>query len=201
MPMNVMPTKERILDSALNLFSEKGYDGVGVDLIAEKAGIKGPSLYKHFKSKEEILEALIEKVENHYEAHFGSVSNLGEIPSSMDELINSTLKRIEFTIHDPVIKKVRRLLAMEQFRNHRIAMLSTKYNIDSVQEMYHRIFQSMMDNGIMRKSDPSLLAMSFASPVSLMIQMCDRQPEREREAMEHIREYFGFFAEQYIIEV
>ena len=61
--MEKMTTKDRILDSALTLFSEKGYDGVGVDLIAENAGIKGPSLYKHFKGKEDILNALIEKAE------------------------------------------------------------------------------------------------------------------------------------------
>ena len=48
-----LTTKEKILDSALTLFSEKGYDGVGVDLIAEKVGLKGPSIYKHFKGKEE----------------------------------------------------------------------------------------------------------------------------------------------------
>ena len=35
--MDKTPTKDRILDSALTLFSEKGYDGVGVDLIAENA--------------------------------------------------------------------------------------------------------------------------------------------------------------------
>ena len=40
--MNKISTKDRILDSALTLFAEKGYDGVGVDLIAENAGLKGP---------------------------------------------------------------------------------------------------------------------------------------------------------------
>ena len=167
--MEKMTTKDRILDSALTLFSEKGYDGVGVDLIAEKAGIKGPSLYKHFKGKEDILDSLIEKVETHYRDNFGSVINPGKIPETMDELITLSLKRIEFTIHDPMIKKVRRMLAMEQFRNSRIAVLTTKYTIDIVQGIYHKIFQAMMENGIMRQSDPALLAMSFTAPISLLI--------------------------------
>lgn len=195
--MDKIPTKDRILDSALALFSEKGYDGVGVDLIAENAGIKGPSLYKHFKGKEDILNALIEKAEKHYEANFGSVNAPGKTPSSMDELIILSLKRIDFTLHDPVVKKVRRMLAMEQFRNRRIALLATKYNIDSVQEIYHRIFRQMMDNGIMRKADPALASMSFAAPVSLLIQMCDREPEREQEAVKRIEEYLHYFAEEY----
>ena len=60
--MSELSTRDRILDSALTLFSEKGYDGVGVDLIAENAGIKGPSLYRHFKGKEDIFNCLIEEV-------------------------------------------------------------------------------------------------------------------------------------------
>ena len=198
--MEKIPTKDRILDSALTLFSEKGYDGVGVDLIAENAGIKGPSLYKHFKGKEDILDSLIEKVESYYQDNFGSVLSPGKIPGSMDELITLSLKRIEFTLHDPMIKKVRRMLTMEQFRNHRIALLTTKYNIDSVQGIYHKLFQAMMDNGIMRKTDPALLAMSFAAPVSLLIQMCDREPEREQEAMERAKEYFRYLADEYDVK-
>lgn len=195
--MDRKPTKERILDSALTLFAEKGYDGVGVDLIAENAGIKGPSLYRHFKGKEDILNSLIRKVEDYYEANFGSVNRPGKPPSSMDELITMSIKRIQFTLHDPVIKKVRRILTMEQFRNHHIALLATRYNIDSVQELYQGVFQTMMDDGIMKKGDPALLSMSFAAPVSLLIQMCDREPEREQEAMERIEEYFRYFSNEY----
>lgn len=195
--MDKKTTKDKILDSALTLFAAKGYDGVGVDLIAENAGIKGPSLYKHFKGKEDILNALIEKVEGYYEANFGSVNDHGQTPSSMDEMITLSLKRIEFTLHDPMIKKVRRMLTMEQFRNRQIAALATKYNIDCVQEIYQNIFRTMMDNGTMRKTDPAPVSMSFAAPVSLLIQMCDREPEREQEAMERIKEFFSFFAEEY----
>ena len=43
-----MDTKSRILDEALTLFSEKGYANVFVSEIAERVGIKAPSLYKHY---------------------------------------------------------------------------------------------------------------------------------------------------------
>ncbi|MGN0619432.1 MAG: TetR/AcrR family transcriptional regulator [Ruminiclostridium sp.] len=198
--MDKIPTKDRILDSALELFSEKGYDGVGVDLIAERAGIKGPSLYKHFKGKEDILDALIEKAENYYQTNFGSVTSPGETPASMEELIALSLKRIEFTLNDHMIRKVRRMLTMEQFRSSRIAALTTKYNIDSVQGIYQQIFRTMMDKGIMRKADPALVSMTFAAPVSLLIQMCDREPQREREAIKRIEEFLRYFAEEYKAE-
>lgn len=193
--MEKKPTRDRILESALTLFAEKGYDGVGVDLIAEKAGIKGPSLYKHFKSKEDILYELIAKVEVHYENNFGSEEHPGKTPASMDGLISMALDKITFTINDPLVTKIRRLLTMEQFRNPRIALLATKYNIELVQGLFEKIFRSMMDNGIMKTSDPKLLSMSFASPVSLLIQMCDREPERQEEVMGLIKSYLKFFAE------
>lgn len=196
--LNKMTTKERILDSALTLFAEKGYDGVGVDLIAEKAGLKGPSIYKHFKSKEEILDVLIEKVESYYEKNFGSEIHLGKIPSSMDELIDISLKRIKFTLNDEKIIKTRRILTMEQFRSSRIAKLATKYSVEGIQGMYSKIFQGMMDAGILRKDDPVMLSMSFAAPITLLIQKCDREPQRRQEVMEQINAYLNHFVSEWM---
>ena len=85
--MKDMSTKERIMYAALDLFSKKGYDGVGVDLIAENAGLKGPSLYRHFKGKEDIFNSMIELVASHYEEGFGLKKEQEELPESMDELI------------------------------------------------------------------------------------------------------------------
>ena len=56
-----MDTKQRILDEALTLFSEKGYANVFVGDIAERVGIKAPSLYKHYKSKKAILPSPMRK--------------------------------------------------------------------------------------------------------------------------------------------
>ena len=50
-----MTTKQKILNEALTLFSEKGYNAVYVGDIAAAVGIKAPSLYKHYKSKKDIF--------------------------------------------------------------------------------------------------------------------------------------------------
>jgi Transcriptional regulator len=50
-----MSTKEKILEAALSLFAENGYDGTSVEQIAGIVGIKAPSLYKHYKGKEDIV--------------------------------------------------------------------------------------------------------------------------------------------------
>ncbi|MDD6204416.1 MAG: TetR/AcrR family transcriptional regulator [Firmicutes bacterium] len=192
--------KDRILDSALTLFAQKGYDGASIDLIAQNSGLKGPSLYKHFKSKEEILDALIDKVEDYYQKNFGSEAHPGAIPSSAQELIDISVKRILFTLHDDTVRKTRRLLAMEQFRSPRIARLATRHSTDGLCKLYGNIFKHMMNAGALKKDDPDMLALSFIAPVTLLIQMCDREPGREQEAMELIRAHLDHFVNTYAIQ-
>lgn len=195
--MKDMPTKERILYAALDLISEKGYDGVGVDLIAEHAGLKGPSLYRHYKGKEDIFNSLIDLVESHYAEGFDLKNKHGESPVSMDVLIESAMGRIQFTMYDDVVCKTRKILAMEQFRSKRMAELTTRYHLENLQEMYANIFADMMEKEVLKQDDPQYLALEFVSPVSLLIHMYDRQPEREAEVLEKIRKHFEHFAKVY----
>ena len=51
--------KEQILAAAVGLFHERGYHATGMDDIGAAAGITGPGVYRHFSSKEEILETLV----------------------------------------------------------------------------------------------------------------------------------------------
>jgi AcrR family transcriptional regulator len=51
--------REQILASALRLFHERGYHATGMDEIGAAAGITGPGIYRHFRSKEDILETLV----------------------------------------------------------------------------------------------------------------------------------------------
>jgi AcrR family transcriptional regulator len=46
------------LDTAAAVFYEKGFHGVGVDELGKRAGLSGPTLYRYFSSKDEILAAL-----------------------------------------------------------------------------------------------------------------------------------------------
>ena len=193
-----MSTKQRILDEALTLFAEKGYDGTGVDLIAERVGIKGPSLYKHYKGKEEILNALIDVAEERYEEMFGSEKNIGKIPKDREEFIKATMERISFTMRDPMIRKIRMLLVQEQFRNERISEVTTRHQLDGVQRMFAKIIKGMMDEGIVRNDDPELLAVELTAPAVLQIAKSDRQPQCEEECMESIERHLQHFCDTYM---
>ena len=195
--MKDMTTKERILYAALDLISEKGYNGVGVDLIAESVGLKGPSLYRHYKGKEDIFNSLIDLVSDYYKEGLGLSNKSGEFPQNIDELIEDAMERIQFTMHDDIIRKTRRILVMEQFRSERVAELTTRYHLENMQLMYANIFTGLMEKGILKQDDSEVLALEFVSPVSLLIHMYDRQPEREEEVLEKIRKHFEHFKKVY----
>ena len=55
------PRRELLLQSAADLFSAKGYHAVGIDDIGAAAGISGPGVYRHFASKQALLEALCDR--------------------------------------------------------------------------------------------------------------------------------------------
>ena len=61
MKRNEKPMKERILEEALQLFSQNGYTGTSMNDIATKLGVTKAALYKHYKSKQEILDSIVEK--------------------------------------------------------------------------------------------------------------------------------------------
>ena len=195
-----MSTKEKILDAALTLFAENGYDGTSVEQIAGIVGIKAPSLYKHYKGKEDILNALIDSAEARYEEMFGSEKNIGKVPQSREEFIKVTLKRISFTIKDPVIRKTRMLLVQEQFRNERISEATTRHQLDGIQRMFAKIIKGMMDEGIVVEDDPELLAVELTAPAVLQIARSDRQPQCEEECMEYIEKHLRHFCKVYMRE-
>ena len=56
--------KGEILDVAEQLFAEKGFDNASTNDIIKKIGIARGTLYHHFKSKEEILDAIVERMMN-----------------------------------------------------------------------------------------------------------------------------------------
>lgn len=199
--MDNMTTKQKIMYAALELFSKKGYDGVGVDLIAETVGMKGPSLYRHFKGKEDLFNSLIDMVSAHYEEGLRHNVMPDAYPENMDELIEKAIEEIRFTMHDDIIQKVRRILAMEQFRSARMAELTSRYHLEKLQEKYAHIFRELMDKGIVKKYDANWLALEFVAPVSMLIHMYDRQPEREEEVLENIRKHFEHFKITYATKI
>lgn len=191
-------TKDKILDAALTVFSQKGYEGALLRDISASLGITKPALYKHFESKEALWNAMIDSVEQYYRENIAAVSGI-PVPDNWDEFFALTFRQINFTMHDETVKRVRRLLMLEQFRNERMSALATRHFITDIEERYAKIFAGMTEKGLLKASDPELLAFEYTAPVTVMLHLCDREPEREPEIMKKIESHIRQFSDEHKI--
>lgn len=88
-----MSNQEKILSSALELFSARGYDAVGVQEVAERAGVQKPTLYHYFGSKSGLLHTLLDEV-------FGSFFDQVEKAAYYNHDVTSTLRGVTQTYFD-----------------------------------------------------------------------------------------------------
>lgn len=186
-------TKERILTAALEMFSQKGYEGTNLRELAASLGMGKSSMYRHFESKEDIWNALLDELIAYYAAHFGSTEHLPPVPDSLEGLTAMTMRMVNITVYDEKIIMTRKLLTIEQFRDDRARDLATKHFLTGLTEMFTYVFEGMMDKGLIRRDDPAMLAFAYITPISALIHLCDREPEKTSQAMEQIEAFSRYF--------
>ena len=193
-------TKERILAAALEMFSRNGYAGTNIRELTASLGLVKSSMYKHFESKEDIWNTLLDEMIAYYDNHFGSPQHLPPVPDSLDDLVAMTLRMVDFTVHDERIIMTRKLLTIEQFRDQRARDLATKHFLTGLKEMFTPIFAGMMDKGLLRREDPAMLAFAYTTPISALIHFCDREPERTGEVMVQVEAFSRHFIKTYGVD-
>ena len=190
-------TRERILATALEMFSQNGYAGTNIRELTAALGLVKSSMYKHFDSKEEIWNTLLDQMIAYYGERFGSEENLPPVPDSLEELVAMTLRMVELTTRDPRIVMTRKVLAIEQFRDERARALATKHFLTGLTQMFTPVFAGMMDKGLLRRDDPEMLAFGYTAPISALIHLCDREPEKTEEALARVEAFSRHFARVY----
>lgn len=186
-------TKERILAAALEMFSQNGYAGTNIRELSESLGLVKSAMYRHFESKDAIWNTLLDELIAYYETRFGSSEHLPPVPDSLEELVTMTMRMVSFTILDEKVVKSRKLLSIEQFRDERARDLATKYFLTGLKDMFTQIFTGMMEKGLLRRNDPAMLAFAYTAPVSALIHLCDREPEKADEAMAQVEAFSRYF--------
>lgn len=190
-------TKERIMAAALDMFSQNGYAGTNIRELTASLGLVKSGLYKHFKSKEEIWNSLLDKMIAYYDERFGSPEHLPPVPDSLEGLTAMTMQMVDFTIHDERIVMTRKMLAIEQFRDERAKALATKHFLTGLTDMFTHVFTSMMDKGLLRRDDPRMLAFAYTAPISALIHLCDREPEKTKDAIAQVEAFSRHFIKTY----
>ena len=186
-------TKERILEAALEMFSQNGYAGTNIRELSASLGLVKSGVYKHFESKEAIWNALLDQMIAYYGERFGSPEHLPPVPDSLEGLVTMTMQMVNFTVHDEKVIMTRKVLTLEQFRDVRARELATKHFLTGLTEMFTPIFAGMMDKGLLRRDDPAMLAFAYTAPISALIHLCDREPAKADEAMAQIASFSRYF--------
>lgn len=190
-------TKERILTAALEMFSQRGYAGTNIRELAASLGMGKSSMYRHFESKEALWDALLDEMIAYYDAHFGSPEHLPPVPQSLEGLVALTMGMVRFTVHDEKVVMTRKLLAIEQFRDARARDLASRHFLTGLTEMFTQIFAEMMARGLLRREDPAMLAFAYTTPISALIHLCDREPEKTDEALARAEAFSRHFIQTY----
>ena len=203
-----MTTKEKITEEALTLFAEKGYKGTSVKNIADAVGIKDASLYNHFKSKQEIFDSIVELIMTHIsglsetlgmpqddkqdEPVLGFFEKMG-----LEDLKELSRKSFVFYLTDPYISRFWRIAHMEQYSNPYIYTMFRKIFMEDAISYQEKLFEQMMEHGTFYPGDAKAAAISFYSPIYLLLSMYSNQPERKEEALEvldrQIEEFFRIY--------
>lgn len=155
-------TSRRIMDAAAELFAQNGFDGVSVQRIAQRAGIRESSLYSHFRSKAEILQTLYEEF-------------IREVPRSRpsDEALDAMLeimepeevfKAILFHVEQSVggsLANTAMIINFEKYRDPRAAEMYYRYVVREPSDYYERLIQKMAARGMVRTADARMIAEQY----------------------------------------
>ena len=190
-------TKERILAAALEMFSQNGFAGTNIRELSASLGLVKSGVYKHYESKEAIWNALLDEMIAYYGEHFGSPERLPPVPDSLEGLVDMTMQMVNITVHDEKIIMTRKVLTLEQFRDDRARELATKHVLTGLTEMFTQVFNGMMEKGLLRKDDPRMLAFAYTAPISALIHLCDREPEKTEKALEQVEAFSRHFIRTY----
>lgn len=195
-------TKHKIIENALELFALRGYDAVSVGDIAKSVGIKAPSLYNHFPSKQAIFDAIVEDTARQYEADTGKINihvqnaaqDISVFTGITEDVLFEKLRQIfEYSLHNKTVSRFRRMMTIEQFRSPELAELYSERYVERLIAYHSGIFRALIATGEIADGDTEALAMMYVAPVLALIGMCDRQPEREGECLEKLKDHVCLF--------
>lgn len=155
-----MSTSERVLDEALASFGGRGYDGTSLDALARQLGIRKQSILYHFPSKEQLLDAVVDRA-------------VAELSDSLEDAVANANEG-----WDRVQAVVRRVFRLASQRPELLGLLREVSRIgnpsltratSALEPLMKRAVEWLeleMDAGRVRRSDPRLLVMSVYSTVT-----------------------------------
>ena len=171
-------TKERILETALELFAQNGYLGTSMNDIAGKLGLTKAALYKHYTSKQEILDRIIDRMnEMDYERAEAYEMPETEPDGFAEAYMHTPVQKIkaysmaqfDHWTKEPFSANFRKMLTLEQYRDTKLAQLHHDYLAGGPLAYMAAIFRKLTDS-----DDAAVqLALEFYGPMYLLYSVYD----------------------------
>lgn len=197
--MKQVDTKQRILSESLRLFSENGYDAVSVAEIASAVGIKAPSLYKHYKSKRDIFDSILKKM-NEADSFYADENDMPNVDDDYNNVSLESIKTFSVAMFkhwtdDEFAARFRRMLSLERFKNSEMAELYKSYISSGPLDYMKEVFAGMNYS----ESDAGQLALSFYGPMFMLYTVYDESENKKEivsQAEMHINKFIDDLREK-----
>ena len=147
--------KEEILIVALHLFARDGYEAVSVSQIAGELDMTKGALYRHYKSKRDIFDSIVKRMEQ----QDGEQARENEVPEesiektpeeyqnvSFDDFVEYSKSMFEYWTEDDFASSFRKMLTIEQFRSEEMQNLYQQYLVSGPAEYVKDLFKNMKIN-------------------------------------------------------
>ena len=144
--------KEEILIVALHLFARDGYEAVSVSQIAGELDMTKGALYRHYKSKRDIFDSIVKRMEQHDSER----ARENEVPEesiektpeeyqniSFDDFVEYSKSMFEYWTEDDFASSFRKMLTIEQFRSEEMQNLYQQYLVSGPAGYVKDLFKNM----------------------------------------------------------
>jgi TetR/AcrR family transcriptional regulator, mexJK operon transcriptional repressor len=155
------PARERIRDAAIQLFLQKGYEGVTVDEIARAGDVSKPTIYAHFDGKEDLFVSLLEDACERLLAPL--VCPADDRP--LRQILHDQARAYAAAVLRPDVVAMHRLFVAEAVRFPELSRRYFEAGPRKAQEGLAAFFRQQIAAGAMREVDPDMAAAQFAGMV------------------------------------
>ncbi len=155
-------TPQKIFDAAIDLFSQRGYDSVTIRDIAAAVGIKESSIYKHYTSKDQILQSIVQYP-------LAKMYTIGAREETTEQLIakmgaegflTETGNVFTSWMADANTVKILRIFYIELYHNNEVKKAYTDL-ISAGENFWTLVFGILIKQGLIKPADPALLSSEF----------------------------------------
>ena len=181
--------KEEILIVALHLFARDGYEAVSVSQIAGELDMTKGALYRHYKSKRDIFDCIVQRMEQQdsEQARQNEVpeESIEKVPEeyqnvSVEDFVGYSKSMFEYWTEDDFASSFRKMLTIEQFRSEEMQNLYQQYLVSGPAEYVKDLFKNM------EIKNPEENAVKFYANMFFYYSMYDGAADKARSQFEQM---------------